>query len=370
MLRGVEICNGDGSNGGANSMRCLAMSRGIHEGGSREHRTRVACLLMSCASLLAGAAPSGESDSSPASSKSQRLEGVFRAAWDGDLNRVKAIVEKDPEAVRKVGPTGATPIFFAAEANRADIVDFLAMQGADISLRNSFGQTPLIWAAARASESPDEAAEILIKHGADPGTREQPHPKLSAGASALSIASLNGHHELVSLLLEKGAPARYGEGDDEESALHYACSGLINKRYADDPETAGNGPTIDLLVDALGDVNLRLPGKFPWMSPLEVAAQHGAVETVRHLLRSYPDIELDAKQTSGPGALHYAVYFHGTSKVPGRADEKVLERAEIIRLLREKGADLSRTNHQGQTPLDLALAVSVDRRIVDSLRKK
>jgi ankyrin repeat protein len=187
------------------------------------------------------------------------------------------------------------------------------------------------------------------------------------GQNALSVAASSGHLELVKYLLSQGVPVVYGEKREKESALHQACNGSFDVTHDRDVARAGNAPVIDLLVDKVGDVNLRVPGRFEYMSPLEVAAQRAAAKTVKHLLETYPEIVIDPENVHGPRALHFAAYPPGTSKSPGGVRQDIPERVEIIRLLLAHGAKKDAVNNQDETPLEMAKKVGQDPRIIEAL---
>ena len=98
------------------------------------------------------------------------------------------------------------------------------------------------------------------------------------------------------------------------------------------------------------DINLTLnEGGYHRQTPLQVAAEHGAVLTVRHLLATYPEIEVNPYGDAGISALHLAASSDGI-----HADDDVEERVEIIRLLLQHGASWGVEDIRRQTPLDRA----------------
>ncbi len=154
---------------------------------------------------------------------------IIRAAKDGRLDRVQALVAADRTLVRStdsqgytalrwagirghgevlsfliqagsdpnsVGADGGTPLHGAAHHDDARGMALLLEAGGDPEFPNQWGRTPLHVAARRGCL---EVARLLLDRGADPNatTRE--------GWSTLNDAYRGGHPELVELLLAGGA---------------------------------------------------------------------------------------------------------------------------------------------------------------------
>jgi hypothetical protein len=151
------------------------------------------------------------------------------AARDGNLARVRALVDQDPALVRAtdeegygalhwaairghwdvfqlvlaagapvdtVGADGGTPLHWACHWDRADMVAMLLDRGADLTVANRWGRTPLHVAARRGCA---EVAALLLACGADPRARTR------EGWTPLHVAYRGGHPDLVDLLLARGA---------------------------------------------------------------------------------------------------------------------------------------------------------------------
>jgi hypothetical protein len=74
-------------------------------------------------------------------------ENLIEAAKQGDLERVKGILETDDGLANVRDEAGATPLHYAAIHGHRQIVQLLLEQGADINSRDSqFGATPAGWA--------------------------------------------------------------------------------------------------------------------------------------------------------------------------------------------------------------------------------
>jgi ankyrin repeat protein len=104
------------------------------------------------------------------------------------------------------------------------------------------------------------------------------------------------------------------------------------------------------LADDLGEVEARLAadddpnlGDREGCTPLQFAAQEGALDAARRLLDA--GAEVDPVNRFGNTPLFVAVF---NSRGPG----------DLIDLLRTRGADPVAANHSGQTPLALARLIA------------
>ncbi|KAK6347131.1 hypothetical protein TWF696_007210 [Orbilia brochopaga] len=91
------------------------------------------------------------------------------------------------------GYHGSTPLHFAAHHGRKQVVDALLELGADPESRNDSGNLPLVLAAESGHVS---TVESLLPYTSGPGFNSTNN----LGHSALSIARLKGHTEVVSIL--------------------------------------------------------------------------------------------------------------------------------------------------------------------------
>ena len=102
----------------------------------------------------------------------------------------------------------------------ARIGDYLAVdrylhEGADVNCRDGDGLTPLIWAAIQGHE---EVVRLLLERG---GNLEA---KNHNGDTALMWASLMGHKDVVDFMLDRGANADLGEPKSGVTALMAAAA--------------------------------------------------------------------------------------------------------------------------------------------------
>ncbi|KAL4862085.1 ankyrin repeat-containing domain protein [Aspergillus spectabilis] len=140
-------------------------------------------------------------------------EALANAAKHGHLSIAQLLVEKGAEvnAFAEDGP----PLILAAAAGRGDVVRYLLAKGASHTSANKYGFTALNEAAQVGDV---ESVKTLLEYGAvvdAVGFRNEDRD------TALLLASIAGHKDVVTLLLTKGANARHVNACDE-TALQLA----------------------------------------------------------------------------------------------------------------------------------------------------
>ena len=134
---------------------------------------------------------------------------VFEAAALGRTERVRELLDGDPELARAHAADGFHPLGLATFFGRPEAAALLVERGADVNApsRNSFAVTALH--SACASRQTD-TVRLLLERGADPNARQP------SGFTPLHAAAEHGDEELARLLLDRGADpsARTEEGVD------------------------------------------------------------------------------------------------------------------------------------------------------------
>jgi uncharacterized protein len=100
---------------------------------------------------------------------------VFEAAALGDVERLAALLDADPDLVAAWSPDGFTPLHYAAFFGTPEAVRVLAARGADLEVpaRNAdiAGHARPLHSAIAADRR--ETIEALLEAGADPNSRRQ-----------------------------------------------------------------------------------------------------------------------------------------------------------------------------------------------------
>lgn len=119
------------------------------------------------------------------------------AAGNGNLEKVKSLLNKGVDINAKETKLGLTALMFASSAGYLNMVKYLISKGADINVKSSkAGETALMRASI---DGHLEVVKYLIDKGADINA------KANSGRSPLMIASSVGYLNIVKYLISKGA---------------------------------------------------------------------------------------------------------------------------------------------------------------------
>jgi ankyrin repeat protein len=123
---------------------------------------------------------------------------LYEACTVGELSRVKAWIERQPELVNAYAPDGFQPLGLAAFFGQIEIVEFLLSRGAEVNSpsRNAMRVMPLHSAIANQRS---EIVKLLLEHGADVNATQ------ADDFTPLHEAAQNGMADVTQWLIERGA---------------------------------------------------------------------------------------------------------------------------------------------------------------------
>ncbi|MDA8019185.1 MAG: ankyrin repeat domain-containing protein [Thermoanaerobaculia bacterium] len=226
---------------------------------------------------------------------------------DGD-EVLRRLLRSGADPNQRHGKLAETPLHVATRRRRADALEILLGQGADIDSRTAGGKTAYAHAVRRGF---GEVAELLRRYGADRELNE---------ADRLAVAIVNGQLDSARAIL-KAHPASARTGNLEEDRLLADVTGRNDIR------------PVDLLISAGAD--LTAPG-LDSGTPLHQAAWFGQPDNARRLLGAGAPLDVfDAVHHSSP--IGWAV--HG-SRYSGGAESRQDAYLEIAGLLLEAGSRL------------------------------
>jgi len=141
---------------------------------------------------------------------------IHHAAYEGDLKKVKEIIDRDPDQINVQDAQGFTPLHLASGKGHIEIVEFLLNHGADIESEIFDGETPLMLAAQHARHRRYETIKTLLEHGAKVNHKDED------GGTALHYAAMYSGKEVINLLISYGADVNAKE-EYQITPLHQAA---------------------------------------------------------------------------------------------------------------------------------------------------
>jgi ankyrin repeat protein len=213
--------------------------------------------------------------------------------------------------VNSVQGDGTSVLAWAAYHNAPNIVRLLLNAGADANQANDLGVTPLSLACENVNP---EIVKELLDAGADPNIEKV------TGVSALMLCANLGVVDAVEALIKHGAYVNASDNHENQTALMWAAA-------------ENHEEVVKLLVDADAEVNAR--------SKLVPEPEPYVIEDENVIFgRNYPP------------SIRFAKYHGGFTPLYFAAQQGALESAKV---LLKAGADINATNSEYGTPLIIAL---------------
>jgi ankyrin repeat protein len=233
----------------------------------------------------------------------------------GDLEQVRQLVGNGADCNRP-GKDGTLPLVEAARHDNIAVVNFLLAKGAKVNLQDAKGDSAL---GAAADYNSTDSAILLITAGADCNWVSK-----EGRYTPLMLAAWWQNNKLAGLLIKHGANPNATNG--KNSPLSYAVTG-------------NNFDLVKLLAAA--GAKLQAADKLP-KPLLSFAAANNHLKMMDYLLQQGVPVD-EADTSTGLTPLMVAT-------------ER--DRVEAIDFLLRHGANVNLQNHQGYTPLMLAVSAA------------
>jgi ankyrin repeat protein len=274
------------------------------------------------------------------------IEAEFlMAVKKGNLDKVNSLLNNGAD-VNTAQKDGTSSLAWAVYNNNKELVDLLIRSGddgADIDAANEYGVNPLHLACM--NQNP-ELISTLLKAGANPNNSKW------TGEAPLMTCANTGTIDAVKALLDQGADVNSTETTQEQTALmwaaaekHHQVVKLLVERGANINAVSKITPEPEpFMVKTPGSMGQNFPSTLRFreatggFTALLFAAQQGDLESTKILLDAGADINFATKE-------------EGSALVIATAGSH----EELAMYLLERGADPNIQDAYGLTPLHFAL---------------
>lgn len=267
---------------------------------------------------------------------------IHEKAQEGDLARVRELIESDPSLLETKDAAGSTPLIAACAGGQFEVVKYLVGKGADINAGDNEDSGPIHLAGVSGNV---EVIGFLLDKGVEVDKRDE------NGMTALLFAGYRGQSEAVEFLISKGADVKAtttGGGTMVHAASYAGNVEMLEKLFAGGakadlpPDQYNNTPLAGAAMRCRDDAarlliknGASLEPDFEGANlPLETATWRGCNGIIEILVSSGADV--DFLDDAGGTAL---------------ATAAMMGNIEIVKLLVGHGADVNHKDNRGNTPL-------------------
>jgi ankyrin repeat protein len=307
---------------------------------------------------------------------------IHEAAHTGDVEKLRSLLDDDPELIDAIGRFERTPLHAAAQYGKVECVRLLLERGAEVnSTRYLMSKTPLFEALGSASFAASnsdalECTRLLLEHGADPNIKDSYRGEfpifhahsldavllLQKYGADLDVISNEDQYPfesqalsvsdpaLLKFWLERGVEVNHIPGFGNPvfcAVVAKLCWGnQYNEEEPDEKRDEERLAQIGLLFDFGAEPNIgdSLRGE----SPLHIATEYERMDIARLLLDGGADPNFKNHANETP--LHTAV------------EKKSIE---LVQLFVERGADVNLKNINKKSAWDLVQDVPELRTILE-----
>jgi ankyrin repeat protein len=275
---------------------------------------------------------------------------LYLAAINGDAAAIGRLLDAGEDANAVLTGEGESVLMLTSYTGNAAAVKLLLDRGADANTQQFRGQTALMWAAA---EGHADVVQLLLARGADPSLSStastKPERRPAGGMTALLFASRQGKLDAVRALLEGGADVNQVGADNTSPLLiaivngHYEVASLLVERGANPSVADANGRT-----PLYAAIDLR---NVQWsQAPAPELPQATHLAMITKLLDAGADTSVKITGQIGHRGsfdMRWADLKGGTafSRASWNGD------IEVTRLLLARGADPKVATEKGETAL-------------------
>ncbi len=288
---------------------------------------------------------------------------LFSAIKEGNVDKVKDLVNKNPSCVNSEPLSGFTPLMIAVRFGNRETVEFLVKKGADLTKKRK-DLTLLMYAAIY---NRLDMVKFLVEQGAKVNTEAKAISSCT-NYTALMFASNLGHLDVVKFLVQHGANV-----NQATSVGTTVLDGAIKYNHLD---------VVKFLVGNGAKVNVEWGEK-----PLMAAAYRGSLDIIKFLVEKNAHIDLPTidetfkegvaypavvdfllKEISFKDPLLKAIQNQDVGKIRSliKKNPKIMNSAplplmvavrfgnpEVVKILVDNGAHVNKKS-KGRTPLEVA----------------